>query len=363
MKQSKNTEIFELVFGGYPMSYKNEKEQMNEEMQQHKQKVMLAIKITFIAFAAALLALAVTFVVFLIKGGLFASGKDDTPPVIEARQGTTVVGYIGDAPTYKKYVTVSDDKDEEPKLAIDSKVEINKEGRYTVRYQAMDKAGNKSEVFKITYVVKSKQYSEDTLMSLVAELADELGITESMSTVNKVKKIYSFVNTKIMWSEASTLGESNIPNIDRDNWKSDWIEEAVRTIELYNSDSGVGDCYSYYSVSKAFFEYYGIKHVGIRRDKSLDYQEDSNGKRKGTHFWLIVDIGDGEWYYYDATRLRQPFNDGTHNACLITQDKLDSYVTTSGGTYFYKISKVNDCLDFSSAGITSFPKIGTEVIK
>ena len=346
------------------MSYKNEKEQMNEEMKQHKERVMLVIKITFIVFAVALLALAVAFVVSLVKGGLFEPGKDDTPPVIEATHGTTVIGYIGEAPTYKKYVTVSDDKDEEPQLAIDSKaVDINTEGSYVVRYRATDKSGNKSEIFKITYVVKSKQYSEDTLMNLVAELADDIGITKSMSTVEKVKKIHKFVNEEIMWSKASALGESNIPNIDRDNWKSDWVEEAVRTIELYNSDSGVGDCYSYYSVSKAFFEYFGIEHVGIRRDKSLDNQEDSNGNRKGTHFWLIVNIGDGQWYYYDGTRLAQPFNDGTRNACLITQEKLDSYVTSSGGTYFYKISKAKDCLDFSSAGITSFPKIGTEVIK
>lgn len=346
------------------MSYKNDKEQMNEEMQSHKRKVMLVIKITFIVFAVALLALAVTFVVSLVKGGLFASGKDDTAPVIEAREGKTVVGYLGESPTYKKYVTVSDDKDEEPKLAIDYKdVDVNKEGSYIVRYQAMDKSDNKSEIFKITYVVKSKQYSKDTLMTMVEELASELGITKSMSTVEQVKKIHKFVNEEIMWSKASALGESNIPDIDRDNWKADWIEEAVRTIELYNSDSGVGDCYSYYSVSKAFFEYFGIKHVGIRRDKSLDNQEDANGNRKGTHFWLIVDIGDGEWYYYDGTRLAQPFNDGTRNACLITQEKLDSYVTSSGGTYFYKISKNKDCLDFSSAGITSFPKIGTEVIK
>lgn len=345
------------------MSYNNEKEQMNKEMQTHKQRVMLVIKITFIVFAVALLALAVSIIISLVKGGLFNAGKDDTPPVIEARQGTTVVGYIGEAPTYKKYVTVSDDKDDDIKIEINSKsVDINKEGRYTIYYRATDKAGNRS-TFEITYVVKSKQYSEETLMNLVAELASDLGITKNMSTVEQVKKIHKFVNEEIMWSKASALGESNIPNIDRDNWKSDWIEEAVRTIELYNADSGVGDCYSYYSVSKAFFEYFGIEHVGIRRDKSLDNQEDSNGNRKGTHFWLIVNIGEGQWYYYDGTRLAQPFNDGTRNACLITQDKLDSYVTSSGGTYFYKISKTKDCLDFSSAGITSFPKIGTEVIK
>ena len=108
------------------MSDKNYNEKMNEDMNLHKKRVMLAIKITFIVFAVALLILAVVFVVSFFKGGLFGSSKDETPPTISARQGTTVVGYIGESPTYKKYVTVSDDKDEEPLLAIDSKaVDIN----------------------------------------------------------------------------------------------------------------------------------------------------------------------------------------------------------------------------------------------
>ena len=345
------------------MSYKNDREQMNEEMSQHKSRVVFAIKITFIVFAVALVALAVIFVVSLLRGGLFASDKDEMPPSLSAREGTTVIGYIGESPTYKKYVVVTDDKDEEPQLAINSsRVDINTEGSYPVLYQAKDKSGNKSKTLTITYVVKSKQYSEEKLMTLVADLADDLSITKSMSTVEQVKAIYNFVNKKIMWSTASSLGESNIPNINRNNWKGDWVEEAIRTIELYNDGEGVGDCYSYYSVSKAFFEYFGIKHVGIRRDLTIDDQLDEDGDRKGTHFWLIVNIGNNKWYYYDGTRLAQPFNDGTRNACLITQNKLDSYVTTSGGTYFYKISKIDKCLDFSSSGISSFPKIATEVI-
>lgn len=348
------------------MSYKNDKEQMNEEMNLHKSRVILAIKITFIVFAVALTALAVTFAVGFFKGGIFSVKKDVTPPSISAREGTTIIGYLGESPTYKKYVTVSDDVDEEPELAINSKsVDINKEGSYVILYQAKDDAGNKSAVFKITYVVKNRQYSEDKLMEMVGELAQQLGITKNMSTVEQVKAIYKFVNLdhEISWDTSTDLGESNIPNIDRKNWKSDWVEEAIRTLELYNAGEGVGDCYSYYSVSKAFFEYFGIKNIGIRRDTKLDDQLDSNGYRKGTHFWQIVDIGNGKWYYYDGTRLGSTFNDGTSNACLITQEKLDSYVIKkSGGTYFYTISKTDECIDYSSAGISSFPKIATEKI-
>ena len=106
-------------------------------------------------------------------------------------------------------------------------------------------------------------------------------------------------------------------------------------------------------MSKAFFEYFGIKSVGIRRDMSLDAEE-------GTHFWQIVDIGGGKWYFYDGTRLAGSFSDGSHNACLITQEKLSSYKTSKNEDYFYRISKVAQCLDFSSAGINSYPKVSNE---
>ena len=329
------------------MSYKKDKEQMNNEMELHKKRVMLVIKITFIALAVALVALAVTLVAGLVSGGLFASQKDELPPSISARAGTTVIGYIGESPTYKKYVTVSDDKDEEPQLAVNSKeVDINKEGSYTVYYQAMDKSGNKSSVFKITYVVKNKEYSEDKLMDMIAVKVKEIGITDGMSKQKKVEKIFDYVHNLFRYSD-----DSNIPNIDRSKWKSDWIEEAVRTI-----NDEAGDCYSYYSLSKAFFEYYDIKNIGIMRSP--------NSTLEGTHYWSIVNIGeDGndKWYYYDATRLAGSFGDGSSNACLITQETLNTHKTSKGATDFYLMTKAADYLDFSSAGgISSLPAISKE---
>ena len=326
------------------MSYKNDKAQMSEEMNAHKNKVILAVKITFIAFAASLLALAITLGVGLIKGGLFPSAKDETPPSISARAGTTVIGYLGESPTYKKYVTVSDDKDEEPELAINSsRVNINQEGSYTVLYQARDKSGNKSQVFSLTYVVKSKEYSEDKLMEMIAVKVKEIGITDGMSKQKKVEKIFDYVHNLFRYAD-----DSNIPNIDRSKWKSDWIEEAVRTI-----NDETGDCYSYYSLSKAFFEYYDIENIGIMRSP--------NSTLEGTHYWSIVNIGeDGqdEWYYYDATRLAGSFGDGSNSACLITQETLNTHKTSKGATDFYLMTKSAAYLDFSSAGgINALPAI------
>ena len=329
------------------MSYKNDKQQMNEEMGLHKKRIMQVIKITFIVFAVALVALAITFVVSLLKGGLFASDKDETPPSISAREGTTVIGYLGESPTYKKYVVVTDDKDEEPELAINSsRVDINTEGSYQVLYQARDKAGNKSKPLTITYVVKSKQYSEAKLMELIADKAKQLGISSSMSKQKQVEAIFDYVHNLFRYSD-----DSNIPNIDRSKWKSDWVEEAIRTIT-----DEAGDCYSYYSLSKAFFEYFDIENIGIMRDP--------NSSLEGTHYWSIVNIGENgndKWYYYDATRLAGSFGDGSNSACLITQETLNTHKTSKGATDFYLMTKAPAYLDFSSAGgINSLPAIAKE---
>ena len=329
------------------MSYNNEKKQMTEEMLTHRKRVMLVIKITFVVFAIALFAFAAVLCVSLFKGGLFTLGKDTEPPKITAREGTTVVGYLGDSPTYKKYVIVSDDKDEEPKLAIDhEKVDVDKEGSYTVKYRAMDAAGNMSEVFKITYIVKSKEYSEEKLMESIAKKAKELGITSDMSNRKKVEKIFNYVHNLFRYAD-----DSNIPDIDRSKWKEDWVEEAVRTIA-----DETGDCYSYYSLSKAFFEYFDIENIGIMRDPASTLE--------GTHYWSIVNIGENgkdAWYYYDATRLAGSFGDGSDDACLITQETLDSHKTSKGATDFYLMINKPAYLDFSSAGgINELPAISKE---
>lgn len=329
------------------MSYRNDKEKMNKEIAKFDKVLSLIIKITFVILALCLVAFSVSLVVSLVKGNLFASQKDDTPPSISPRAGSTVVGYIGEAPTFKKYVTVSDDKDDEPILVIEDKlVDINKEGSYTVYYQAKDASGNKSSVFKLTYVVKNKQYSEEKLMEIVKEKIDELGITDGMSKQKKVEKIFDYVHNLFRYSD-----DSNIPNIDRSKWKSDWIEEAVRT-----ATDEAGDCYSYYSLSKAFFEYYDIENIGIMRSPKSSLE--------GTHYWSIVNIGeDGndKWYYYDATRLAGSFGDGTSNACLITQETIDTHKTSKGADDFYLMTSSASYLDFSSSGgLKSLPAIAKE---
>ena len=174
-----------------------------------------------------------------------------------------------------------------------------------------------------------KKTLEKMSADLAARKAEELGITNKMTKQEQVFAVYRYVNSPDKSASAANIvfvDESNIPAIDRNNWETDWVEEAARTLQ-----TGEGDCYSYYSVSKAFFEYLGIENKGIRRD-------DARSEMSGTHFWSMVNIGSTEapkWYFYDGTRLAGKFPDGSKDGCLRTYDELMAYAPNNGQDGFY----------------------------
>ena len=147
-------------------------------------------------------------------------------------------------------------------------------------------------------------------MQKIETLANTLGITEELTKEEKVKLIYGYAN-----SPKSSASEANIIFTDESNTdRSDWIREAYLTLER-----GSGDCYSYFAVSKAFFEYFGIDNKDIQRSAGVTTQS-------GTHFWSMVNIGTDSaprWYYYDATRLAAKHKTGS--GCLFTEAQLEHY--------------------------------------
>lgn len=322
---------------GVPIvSYRSDMEAFAREARKRKKFMSLVLKITVIALAAAVLAAGIGIGVLLATGELsFASagadsGEDTKKPVIRGPEGNTQVVYTGDAVSYKSFVQVSDNSGNYELTVDNSQVNLNVVGTYTVTYTATDGAGNQS-TYTLTLVVKNGEYSDAKLMALVEAKATALGITKSMSKVEQVRKIYSFVNG-ITWQATG----SNTPSqqISRENWELDWVEEAIRTL-----DKKKGDCYSYYSVSRAFFEYFEIENLSIKRASDQD-------TKHGTHFWNVVNVGtesDPQWYYYDATRLKGTFADGTHNGCLMTESKMNSYTPSDSGSdlVMYRFEKWN----------------------
>ena len=279
--------------------------------------------------------------------------KDTKAPVIKAAKDNIVI-YTGETVSYRSFVTVTDNVEGECQLSVDaSGVKQDIPGEYVVKYVATDAAGNKSETFSLKVTVKDGAYSEAKLMALVEQIAKtKLGYTKKEAqSQNKtktqiVRDIYKFVNDPTAGKNDANIYFNDISNTpaqklqggqkSRTGWETDWIEEAYRTLSMSRMQ---GDCYSYYAVSKAFFEYFGIENLGIQRAVS--------STESGTHYWNIVKVENG-WYYFDATRLGGTFADGSRNACLITEAKLLGYKTSKGGTEFYKIDKWE-----------GFPKIST----
>lgn len=235
---------------------------------------------------------------------------DTVPPVISGP--TAITAYLGEAIAYRKDITVTDNCFGEVRLDVDSSsVTPDKAGSYRVKYTATDAAGNVSTLDVVLTIV-AERVTHDALMQQIGTLAAQLGITKNMTKEEQVKRVYAYVNSPTLPASAANIKFTNESNTDR----SDWMREAYLTLR-----SGSGDCYSYFAVSKAFFEYFGIENRDIERSKGVTTQS-------GTHFWSMVNIGTAEnpqWYYYDATRLKTPHSSG--NACLFTEEQLIEYNT------------------------------------
>lgn len=324
------------------MSYRDDLRAFRQARDVRKKQIFLLMKITVVLLALVIVATTVLVIAEIASGdsnsfifNIFnfgfnentdeiSSAKDRKSPVVSiANGGDTIYVYVGETVSWKNAIKVIDDSS--CQISVDnSKVNIDKVGTYTVIYTVTDAAGNTTK-FEADVVVTKAEYSYNTLMTVIEKKAASLGITKSMSKKEQVRAIYDYVNDENNISYDRT--GSNIPDIDRSNWEVDWVEEAIRTLSK-NS----GDCYSYYSVSKAFFEYFDIDNIGIQRDNS------NIPSKEGTHFWSVVNIGTttDEWYYYDSTRLAGKFSDGTNDGCLMTLKKIQSYKPNSNLSYdFY----------------------------
>lgn len=332
------------------MSYRSDLEYMKKLYEERKKRVSLLLKISLLTLAALIVITLVAVIVTAATGGFDGSkpstADDLEAPVITGPDGGVAFVYLGESISYKSLVSVRDD-DEDVALSVDnSAVDTTKEGTYSVRYTATDSSGN-SASYTLRLVIRKQEYSMDTLMSLVESRAASLGMNKNMSKTELVRRIYDYVKDPSASASNANIYFSDVSNtpaqqISRETWEIDWVEEACRTLTMSRMK---GDCYSYYAVSKAFFEYFDIENVGIQRSASAT--------EAGTHFWNVVNVGTKsapKWYFYDATRLAGTFtSDGTSDSCLITEAKLLSYIGSNGETQFYLFDKYN-----------GFPQIETQ---
>lgn len=225
-----------------------------------------------------------------------ATVKEDTePPVFSGIRDKTV--YVGDAVSYKKNVTVRDNKDTEITFQVDSsKVNLKKTGTYEVYYSAVDTAGNKASATSTITVIEFL-VTDEMLYEAVDKILEDI-TNDSMTKREMAWEIYRYVKGHVDYT-----GNSD---------KSDWKKEAYRGIK-----NAVGDCFTYYAVAEALLTRAGIDNMRVTR---------VGGRTR--HYWNLINCGDG-WYHFDSC----PHKDKIESF-MLTDAEVEAYTKKRGNNYY-----------------------------
>lgn len=228
--------------------------------------------------------------------------KDTEPPKIYGVKKATA--YIGIPFSYKKDVYAEDNRDGEVPFTVDSSnVNLKVEGEYIAIYSATDKSGN-TTTEEVTITVKKQTVTMEELERLADEVLAKI-TTEDMTLREKAWEIYKYVNTHLTYTGFSD--------------KTDWMKEAYNGIV-----NGVGDCFTYYSMSQLLLNRIGIQTLSVER---LTKPGESR------HYWHLVNYGEG-WYHFDACIHKPPFV-----SFMVTDDELEAYSRRHKDSYYYRYDK------------------------
>ncbi|MBQ8415601.1 MAG: transglutaminase domain-containing protein [Clostridia bacterium] len=253
---------------------------------------------------------------------------DSEPPTVSGlRDREVILG--GGGVSYLSGVTATDNCDGRVKLEVNtSGVNLKKVGTYPVIYTATDAAGNTAE-FYMTLSVVEKEVSEELLNEKIDLVIRDI-ISSQMRKQQKLRTVYDYVYDHVAYTATSN--------------KSSWVAAAYEGLT-----TGQGDCYTYFALSKAFFERLGIENMDIERKQSAVV---ASGER---HFWNFVNLGTEEeplWYHFDACHLNdipKPWG------FLMTDAQLQAYSAQRKSS--------NGLLDYFYAyDNTGYPASATEVI-
>ncbi len=238
---------------------------------------------------------------------------DTTPPMLEGVKDLLVS--LGDGVSYRAGVTVTDDCDGPVTLTVDSsEVDLTRVGVYNVTYTATDAAGN-TTVRRISLTVSDYEVTLEALNSLLDAAIAEI-ITPGMTKQEKASAVYHYVYDSISYSSTSD--------------KTDWKRAAYDG--LINRE---GDCFTFFALSKAFFERLGIENMDLSRSDAAALRAAER------HYWSLVNIGSEEapkWYHFDATHLSdrpKPWG------LLMTDAQLETYtaerVASNGAEHYFYV--------------------------
>ena len=192
--------------------------------------------------------------------------QDKTPPQLYGVVNRTA--YVGEPIAYFAEVYAEDDVDGRVEVTVESGVQPDRTGTYEVVYTAADRSGNTVSA-KCKFKLVTTNVTDDEVRELAKGVIAEI-TTDDMVKAEKLKAVFDYVRKHVKYVNSSD--------------KSDWRKEAVRGFR-----TGKGDCFTFYSVTRALLDEIGVEYMSINR---------INGKTQ--HFWTIVNLGTG-WYHFDTT--------------------------------------------------------------
>ena len=223
----------------------------------------------------------------------FSLVDDHQPPAIYGTKDFSVL--LGGGVSYRTGVSVGDNCDGRLTLDVDaSAVDTSRVGQYPVIYTATDAAGNRTTVTVSVWVWQERVTEEmlyaevDRLIALYVKASDKL---------TQARQVYDFVRGSVSYTDHSDKG--------------DWVRAAWEGIR-----TGEGDCFTYFALSKAFFNRLGIESMDIKRLDGISIQK---------HYWNFVNIGteaSPAWYHFDACPIR---GETARFGCLLTDAQVAAY--------------------------------------
>lgn len=231
---------------------------------------------------------------------------DTEKPVISG--ATPKDFYVGEPMNFTYGVYAKDNKDGDVNVITDtSKVNINAAGSYNVIYTAKDSSGNVATATGLV-VIHPQRTAQQIFDEKINKILGGI-VTSNMDERAKVSAIYNWIYGHVVYVGTSQKG----------NWQSSALE---------GINTGKGDCYTYFALSKALLTAAGIDNIDMER--SLD------SPRTSHHYWNLVNIGTG-WYHFDTCHKAVYLN-----GCMFTDAQAAEYSNKVSGYYTYDASKYPD---------------------
>ena len=241
---------------------------------------------------------------------------DTTAPVFSEMEKLTV--NIGQAVSYRKDITVTDERDGQLTFTIDaSAVNLEKEGTYTIVYEAVDKSGNVAKVEREIFVSSKLVVNQELVEQKAQEILDKI-LKDDMTDHEKIYTIFMYVRRNIAYSNSK---------------ETELLSAAYKAMT-----SKKGDCYNYFAMAKVLLDQIGVDNIPVERYKG-----------RSSHYWLLVNIGTG-WYHYDASpqSADDPFR------CFMKTDKQ---------VQDYAKARSDGRRDYYQIDYSKYPELATEKYK